>query len=215
ELISAIKRNVSIPIIISTFGAYERDVISAADQAGVYAVELCIRAEKTHGLEGIMDMIDECESATALPDTNEFLSAEISHVRADAGYPPLAPPISDILKAQAETNIKAGSRYKILLPEFSSLLRGMYGRTPAPVSESFAARTVGDDPMLLVRPASTLEPGLDCLCRESAQYLDDPEDILTYAIAEDEAVRFFEYRKALRYGLDAPHADPRLGVHII
>lgn len=215
ELISAIKRNVSIPIIISTFGAYERDVISAADQAGVYAVERCIRAEKTSGSAGIMDMIDECESATALPDTNEFLSAEISHVRADAGYPPLAPPISDILKAQAETNIKAGSRYKILLPEFSSLLRGMYGRTPAPVSESFAARTVGDDPMLLVRPASTLEPGLDCLCRESAQYLDDPEDILTYAIAGDEAVRFFEYRKALRYGLDAPHADPRLGVHVI
>ena len=148
-------------------------------------------------------------------DKLEEVLEEVPRVRADAGYPPLAPPISDILKAQAETNIKAGSRYKILLPEFSSLLRGMYGRTPAPVSESFAARTVGDDPMLLVRPASTLEPGLDCLCRESAQYLDDPEDILTYAIAEDEAVRFFEYRKALRYGLDAPHADPRLGVHII
>ena len=215
ELISAIKRSVSIPIIISTFGAYAHDVASVAEQAGVWAVERCIRAEKTPGSAGIMDMIDECGDDAVLAETNELLSAEISHVRADAGYPPLAPPISDILKAQAETNIKAGSRYKVLLPAFSALLRGMYGRTPAPVSESFAARTVGDDPMLLVRPASTLDPGLDRLCRESAQYLDNQEDILTYAIAEDEAVRFFEYRKALRYGLDAPHADPRLGVHVI
>ncbi|MGM9598216.1 MAG: hypothetical protein ACI3XO_10450 [Eubacteriales bacterium] len=215
ELISAIKRSVSIPIIISTSGAYAHDVSFVAEQAGVWAVERRVRADKTPGSAWIMDIIDECGDDAVLAETNEILSAEISHVRADAGYPPLAPPISDILKAQAETNIKAGSRYKILLPEFSALLRGMYGRTPAPVSESFAARTVGDDPMLLVRPASTLDPGLDRLCRESAQYLDNQEDILTYAIAEDEAVRFFEYRKALRYGLDAPHADSRLGVHVI
>ena len=40
------------------------------------------------------------------------------------------------------------------------------------------------------------------------------EDVLTYALFEQVATKFFEARKAKLYGLDDKNGDPALGIHM-
>ena len=44
------------------------------------------------------------------------------------------------------------------------------------------------------------------------RYMVQDEDVLSYALFEQVALKFFEYRKAKMYGLD-DNADAALGVH--
>mgnify|MGYP002447090381 FL=1 len=140
---------------------------------------------------------------------------EVWRVRDDAGHPPMIPPVSYVLTAQAEANLRCGERYKTVLPEFKALVRGMYGRAPMPVAEDILSRVVKNAPVLLKRPADMLAPELDRLHVSVYRYLEQPEDVLTYAIAGDYAVDFFERRLALKYGIDASHADAKHGIHIV
>ncbi len=61
--------------------------------------------------------------------------AEVPRVREDFGYPPLVTPTSQIVGTQAVFNVIAGERYKMVTKESKALLRGEYGRLPAPVNE--------------------------------------------------------------------------------
>ncbi|MBE6595207.1 MAG: oxaloacetate decarboxylase subunit alpha, partial [Ruminococcaceae bacterium] len=46
-----------------------------------------------------------------------------------------------------------------------------------------------------------------------APYMEQDEDVLSYALFEQVALKFFEYRKAKKYGIDAEHANAELGIH--
>ena len=54
---------------------------------------------------------------------------------------------------------------------------------------------------------------LDTLREQIKQYIEQDEDVLSYALFEQVALKFFEYRKAKKYNLDADNADASLGVH--
>ena len=112
-------------------------------------------------------------------------------------------------------NVLMGERYKMVTKEFVGVVRGDYGRTPAPIEQSFISKICGSDPLVLVRPADLIAPELDTLREKVAPWLEQEEDILTYALFEDVAEAFFERRKARKYGLDAPHADKINGVHTV
>ena len=56
---------------------------------------------------------------------------------------------------------------------------------------------------------------LDRLRGEIEPWYEQEEDVLTYALFENTAKEFFEYRKARRYALDGSHADSALGVHSV
>ena len=53
-------------------------------------------------------------------------------VRAELGYPPLVTPTSQIVGSMAALNVTLG-RYKMIPNEVKDLVRGKYGRTPAPI----------------------------------------------------------------------------------
>ena len=84
-----------------------------------------------------------------------------------------------------------------------------------PPSPELVALTGKNAPIMLTRPADMLSPELESLRSEAAQYLEQAEDILTYAMSPSGAIGYFEYRKAREYGIDAVHSDPKLGVHVI
>ena len=46
-----------------------------------------------------------------------------------------------------------------------------------------------------------------------APWAEQEEDVLSYALFPEVSKKFFEYRKAKKYGLDADHADAKNGVH--
>ena len=140
---------------------------------------------------------------------------EVPRVREDAGYPPLVTPSSQIVGTQAVLNVIAGERYKLVSKEFKGLVRGDYGRTPVEISPEFRKKIIGDEEPVTCRPADKLKPELDTLREAIRPYYEQEEDVLSYALFEQVATKFFEYRKAKKYGLDADNGDSDMKVHSV
>ncbi len=136
-------------------------------------------------------------------DKLEEVLAEIPRVREDFGYPPLVTPTSQIVGTQAVFNVIMGERYKMVTKEFRGMIHGDYGKTPAPIDPEFSKKILGDDEPITCRFADTLEPELDKLREEAAQYIQQEEDVLTYAMFPQVAPKFFEKRAAGALGVDS------------
>lgn len=139
---------------------------------------------------------------------------EIPFVRSDAGYPPLVTPIVEILGTQALYNVLNGERYKTVTSEFEDLIAGKYGRTPAPISAEFQKTILGERIPISHRPADTLDPMVEFYRTKVSPYAEQEEDLLTMALFEDVAIKFFEWRKNQRYKLDS-RASHRSATHPI
>ncbi len=138
---------------------------------------------------------------------------EVPRVRKDAGYPPLVTPTSQIVGTQAVFNIIGGERYKMVTKEFKALVRGEYGRTPAPIDPEFAKKIIGDEQPITCRPVDLIEPELDKMRAEVSEWYEQEEDILTYAQFGQVAVKFFENRRNKKYGIDGKHLNTDNMVH--
>ena len=140
-------------------------------------------------------------------DKLEEVLAEVPRVRADAGYPPLVTPSSQIVGTQAVFNVILGERYKMVTKEFKGLVRGQYGRTPAPIDPEFQKKIIGDEEPITCRPADLLQPEMDKLREECKAYATCDEDVLSYAQFPQVATKFFEKRRAKQLAIDADHLD--------
>ena len=163
-------------------------------------------------------MLSNLMSQLAQAGKSDQLTAvleEVPRVRADVGYPPLVTPSSQIVGTQAVFNVIMGERYKTVTKEFKGIVRGEYGKTPVAIDPAFTKKIIGDEQPITYRPADALKPELEQLRAEIAQYLEQEEDVLSYALFPEVSKKFFEFRKAQKYGLDADHADRALGVHSI
>ena len=139
---------------------------------------------------------------------------EVPRVRADVGYPPLVTPSSQIVGTQAVFNVLGGERYKMVTKEFKGVVRGEYGKTPMPIDPDVTKRIIGDEQPITCRPADNIPPELDALRAKLGGYYEQEEDVLTYALFEQVALKFFEERKKKLYGIDK-NADAALGVHTV
>lgn len=146
-------------------------------------------------------------------DKYDEVLAEIPRVRKDSGYPPLVTPTSQIVGTQAVFNVVMGGRYKMVTKEFKGLVKGEYGTTPAPISDEFRKQILGDEQPITCRPADLLKPELDKLRAEIKEYIEQDEDVLSYALFPQVATKFFEYRRAEKYKIDADHVDMKNKVH--
>ncbi len=133
---------------------------------------------------------------------------EIPIVRKDSGYPPLVTPTSQIVGTQAVLNVMSGERYKMASKEFKAMMRGEYGRLPAPVNEEVRKKVIGDAKVIDHRPADDIAPELDKYREEIKDYIEQEEDVLSYALFPQVALAFFEKRKAAKSAPAAPVAVP-------
>lgn len=146
-------------------------------------------------------------------DKLEEVLKEVPRVRKDAGYPPLVTPSSQIVGTQAVFNVIMGERYKMVTKEFKGIVRGEYGRTPVPIDPEFRKKIIGDDTPIDCRPADLLEPELDKLKKECAEWTEQEEDVLSYAQFGQVAVKFFENRRNAKFGIDGAHSDSEKQIH--
>ncbi len=137
--------------------------------------------------------------------------AEVPRVREEFGLPPLVTPTSQIVGTQAVMNVITGERYKMVPNESKALLRGEYGRLPAPVDEKIRKQILGDEPIITHRPADDLQPELEKQRREIAQYIQQDEDVLTYASFPQVALKFFQNRQAAQLKADPTSFDKATG----
>ena len=142
---------------------------------------------------------------------------EVPRVRADAGYAPLVTPTSQIVGTQAVLNVLLGERYKNVTKEFKGLVRGEYGTTPAPIDPAFIEKILGKDAEVITeRPADALAPEMDKLREKCKAWTDmTDEDVLSYALFEQVAAKFFDGREKERLAIDGKNADDELGIHAI
>ncbi len=132
---------------------------------------------------------------------------EIPRVRKDFGEPPLVTPSSQIVGSQAVLNVLAGERYKMITKETKALLRGEYGQTVKPFDPEVQKKAIGDEEPITCRPADLLKPELNTIEAEMAQWKEQDEDVLTYALFPQVATDFFKYRQAQRTKVDLNVAD--------
>ena len=67
--------------------------------------------------------------------------------------------------------------------------------------------------MITCRPADLIPNELDTLRNECAQYSQQDEDVLTYALFPQVATDFFKYREAQQTKVDAKIADTEDGAY--
>ena len=138
---------------------------------------------------------------------------EVPRVRKDLGEPPLVTPSSQIVGTQAVFNVIMGERYKMVTKETKDVLAGKYGATAKPFNKEVQKKCIGDAKIITCRPADLLEPELGKLEKEMAQWKQQDEDVLTYALFPQVAVDFFKYREAQQTKVDQTVADTKNGAY--
>lgn len=160
----------------------------------------------------LSNLVSQLKQQNQLDKYDEVLK-EVPRVRADLGYPPLVTPMSQMVGTQAVLNVITGERYKMIPNEVKAYVRGEYGRPPVPISEEIKKKIIGDEPVIDCRPADLLEPQLDKFRNEIKEYMEQEEDVLSYASFPQVAMDFFKYRRAQKYKIDSTLLDEENKVH--
>src|SRR6185437_11244920 len=82
---------------------------------------------------GLVAALDMQLRGQAAGDRLDEVLLEVDRVRREIGSPPLAAPIGQIVASQALLNVLSANRYSTTVDELRDLVRGRFGRTPAPV----------------------------------------------------------------------------------
>ena len=137
---------------------------------------------------------------------------EVPKVRKDLGEPPLVTPSSQIVGTQAVFNVLMGERYKMATKETKDILSGKYGATVKPFNEDVKKKVLGENAETITcRPADLIPDELDTLRKECEQWIQQDEDVLSYALFPQVAVDFFKYREAQQTKVDPTVADTENG----
>ena len=154
----------------------------------------------------LSNLINQLKQANAM-DKYYTVLEEVPRVRKDFGYPPLVTPTSQIVGTQAVMNVLSGEPYKMNPKESQALLRGEYGRLPAPVNEEVRKKVIGDQKVITHRPADDIPPELDKYREEIREYYQQEEDVLSYALFPPVAIKYFKYRQAKQLQVDSTMLD--------
>ncbi len=157
----------------------------------------------------LSNLISQLKQANAEDKYYEVL-AEVPRVREDFGYPPLVTPTSQIVGSQAVLNVLSGERYKMFTKESKGLLAGEYGRLPGKVNEEVRRKALGEDGKVITcRPADLLEPELEKYKKELGDRARCEEDVLSYALLPQVAMKYFDWRDEQERKKNEPAPAPK------
>lgn len=202
-----------VETISAMFKETEFDVdldLEALRKVNKYFTALAPQRSKGRGFEPIIDseilvhqipggmisnfrsQLEQQGAIEKLPETLE----EVTRVRKDLGYPPLVTPTSQIVGTQAVMNILTGERYKVVPQEVKNYVKGMYGRSPAPIDPKFIKQILGDEKPINHRPADDLKPMLPTATKNVAnpELIENEEDILSYCLFPEVSMEYFKWR---------------------
>ncbi len=149
----------------------------------------------------LSNLISQLESQNRLDLFDEVLK-EVPRVREDLGYPPLVTPTSQIVGTQAVFNVITGERYKMVPNEVKDYVRGLYGQPTVPIKDEIKRKIIGDEEVISCRPADLIKPQLQSIREEMKEYLEQEEDVLSYALFPQVSMNFFKNRWADKYKIE-------------
>ena len=89
-------------------------------------------------------------------------------------------------------------------PRLDIVLRGEYGNLPGKVNEAVRRKAIGDAEVITCRPADLLKPELETYREEIKDHIRQEEDVLSYALFPQVAMKFFEAREAAEKKANEP-----------
>ncbi len=149
----------------------------------------------------LSNLVSQLSAQDKLDKFDEVLE-EVPKVREDLGYPPLVTPMSQMVGTTAVFNVLLGERYKMVPKEAKNYVAGLYGKPTVPIKEEIKQKIIGDEEVYTGRPADLMEPELDRLRDEIKEYIEQEEDVLTYALFPQVSIDYFKYRQAEKYKID-------------
>ena len=156
----------------------------------------------------LSNLVSQLKEAGA-EDKFEAVLEEVPRVRKDFGEPPLVTPSSQIVGTQAVLNVLQGERYKLVTKESKKILSGEFGQTIKPFNPEVQKKCIGDVKPITCRPADLIEPQLPKFKEECKQWIQQEEDVLSYALFPQVATEFFKYRQAQQTGVDPAAGDSK------
>ncbi|MCK8060541.1 MULTISPECIES: oxaloacetate decarboxylase subunit alpha [unclassified Fusibacter] len=162
----------------------------------------------------LSNLVSQLQQQNALDKYEEVLK-EVPKVREDLGFPPLVTPTSQMVGTQAVLNVIMGERYKMIPKEIKEYVRGMYGKPTLPISAEIIKKIIGDETPITCRPADTIEPQLEGFRNEMKEYLEQEEDVLSYALFPQVALEFFKLRQTKKYKVDNEFGNKQDQTHYI
>ncbi len=203
-----------VETIVAMFDETDFDVnldIDALRKVNKYFTELTVARYKPKGFQPIIDseilvhqipggMISNFKSQLEQQGASDKITEaleEVSKVRKDLGYPPLVTPTSQIVGTQAVMNVLTGERYKMVPQEVKNYVKGMYGRSPAPIDAKIIKKILGNEKPIDHRPADDLKPILPTVTKTitKPELVKSEEDIISYCLFPDVAMEFFKWRE--------------------
>ena len=154
----------------------------------------------------LSNLVSQLKEAHA-EDKFEAVLEEVPRVRKDFGEPPLVTPSSQIVGTQAVLNVLQGERYKMVTKESKKILSGEFGQTIKPFNKEVQKKCIGDVKPITCRPADLIKPQLAQFKEECKEWIQQEEDVLSYALFPQVATDFFKYRQAQQKGVDVAAAD--------
>ena len=91
-------------------------------------------------------------------------------------------------------------------------MRGKCGKLPAAPNPDVVKKVLGDEKPITCRPADLIKPELASYREEIKEYIEQDEDVLSYALFPQVAVNFFKYRQANKYKVDSEIGDTANGI---
>jgi oxaloacetate decarboxylase alpha subunit len=92
-----------------------------------------VRAAQRKLPPGLVSIIDSQLRSAGHADRLEVVRDDAARVRTEAGSPPLAAPLGQIVASQALVNVLGANRYATLVDELRDVALGRFGRTPGPI----------------------------------------------------------------------------------
>jgi oxaloacetate decarboxylase alpha subunit len=150
----------------------------------------------------LSNLVSQLEGQGAIDKFEEVLE-EVPKVREDLGYPPLVTPMSQMVGTQAVFNVVLDERYKMIPTEIKNYVKGLYGKPTIPIKDEIIKKIIDNEEIYTGRPADLLKPELDNYREEIKEYIEQEEDVLSYALFPQVAIKYFKYRQAQKYNIDS------------
>jgi oxaloacetate decarboxylase alpha subunit len=149
------------------------------------APRVAVRAAQHNLPAGLVAALDVHLRAQGSGDRLDEVLEELERIRGEAGWPPLAAPIGQILGSQALIHVLSSSRYGVVVDELQGLFLGDFGTPPGEFDPS-AARAIAlrnDGERRAPRQTADLESVRD----EARGLATSDEELLLLALFGEEA----------------------------
>ena len=165
-------------------GAELVDEFIGDDPMTPHAPRISVRAAQHELPAGLVASIDTRLRAYAAADRLDEVLDELVLIRGEAGSPPLAAPIGQIIASQAIVHVLSATRYQTVVDELRDLLQGRFGTPPGEIDATVqrAVRLVAGDAPPAGEPAA-----LDDVRDEAKGLAASEEELLLLALFGEEA----------------------------